>query len=46
MGYLGCRSLLELREKARYIRITEAGHRESHVHDVAVTKESPNYRLE
>jgi IMP dehydrogenase len=46
MGYLGCRSLTELREKARYIRISEAGHRESHVHDVAVTKEAPNYRLE
>jgi IMP dehydrogenase len=46
MGYLGCRSLGELREKTRYIRISEAGHRESHVHDVAVTKEAPNYRLE
>jgi IMP dehydrogenase len=46
MGYLGCRTLKELREQARYIRISEAGHRESHVHDVAVTKEAPNYRLE
>jgi IMP dehydrogenase len=46
MGYLGCRSLDELREKARFIRISEAGHRESHVHDVVVTKEAPNYRLE
>lgn len=46
MGYLGCRNLTELREKARYIRISEAGHRESHVHDVAVTKEAPNYRLD
>jgi IMP dehydrogenase len=46
MGYLGCRTLTELREQARYIRISEAGHRESHVHDVAVTKEAPNYRLE
>ena len=46
MGYLGVRSLDELRAKARYIRISEAGHRESHVHDVIVTKEAPNYRLE
>jgi IMP dehydrogenase len=46
MGYLGCRTLDELRTKARFIRITEAGHRESHVHDVIVTKEAPNYRLE
>jgi IMP dehydrogenase len=46
MGYLGCRTLEELREKARFIRISEAGHRESHVHDVVVTKEAPNYRLE
>jgi IMP dehydrogenase len=46
MGYLGVRNLEELREKARFIRISEAGHRESHVHDVVVTKEAPNYRLE
>ena len=46
MGYLGVRTLQELREKARYIRISEAGHRESHVHDVVVTKEAPNYRLD
>jgi IMP dehydrogenase len=46
MGYLGVRTLDELRSRARYIRISEAGHRESHVHDVIVTKEAPNYRLE
>ncbi|MEW6272129.1 MAG: IMP dehydrogenase [Thermodesulfobacteriota bacterium] len=46
MGYLGCRNLDELRRNARFIRISEAGHRESHVHDVIVTKEAPNYRLD
>jgi IMP dehydrogenase len=46
MGYLGCRDLDELRTKSRFIRISEAGHRESHVHDVIVTKEAPNYRLD
>lgn len=46
MGYCGCKSLDELRRKARFIRITNAGLRESHVHDVIVTKEAPNYRPE
>ncbi len=46
MGYCGCRTLNELREKARFVRITNAGLRESHVHDVIITKESPNYRTE
>jgi len=46
MGYCGCRTLKELREKARLIRITSAGLRESHVHDVIITKEAPNYRPE
>jgi IMP dehydrogenase len=46
MGYCGCRTLAELREKARFTRITAAGIRESHVHDVIITKEAPNYRLE
>ena len=46
MGYLGVRDLDELRTKSRFIRISEAGHRESHVHDVIVTKEAPNYRLD
>ncbi len=45
MGYLGVPTLDALRAQARYIRISEAGHRESHVHDVVVAKEAPNYRL-
>ncbi|NOZ69520.1 MAG: IMP dehydrogenase [Deferribacteres bacterium] len=46
MGYCGCRNIEELRKKARFVRITPAGLRESHVHDVTVTKESPNYSLD
>jgi IMP dehydrogenase len=46
MGYCGCRTLDELREKARFIKISPAGIRESHVHDVIITKEAPNYRIE
>jgi IMP dehydrogenase len=46
MGYLGCANLEELREKARFIRITPAGLRESHVHDVIITKEAPNYQVD
>jgi len=46
MGYLGARTLPELHQKARFIRITSSGLRESHVHDVIITKEAPNYRLE
>ncbi len=46
MGYVGARNLSELQEKARFIRITSSGLRESHVHDVIITKEAPNYRLE
>ena len=46
MGYCGCRTLEELREKARFVKISAAGMRESHVHDVIITKEAPNYRLE
>ena len=46
MGYCGCRALGELREKARFLRVSTAAVRESHVHDVVVTKEAPNYRLE
>ncbi len=46
MGYCGCGNLNELREKSRFIGITNAGLRESHVHDVIITKESPNYRTE
>jgi len=44
MGYTGCRSIPELHEKARFVRITNAGFRESHVHDVIITHEAPNYR--
>jgi IMP dehydrogenase len=46
MGYCGCRNLRELKEKATFVRVTSAGLRESHVHDVIITKEAPNYRLE
>jgi IMP dehydrogenase len=44
MGYLGCRTVADLRSKARFIRITMAGFKEGHVHDVFITKEAPNYR--
>lgn len=44
MGYTGCASVEELRTRARFVRITGAGMKESHVHDVAITKEAPNYR--
>jgi IMP dehydrogenase len=43
MGYCGCRTLDELRESARFVRITSAGLHESHPHDVVITKEAPNY---
>lgn len=46
MGYLGATTLEELRRNARFMRVTQAGLRESHVHDVYITKEAPNYRLE
>ncbi|HUY15370.1 MAG TPA: IMP dehydrogenase [Terriglobia bacterium] len=46
MGYCGCGNIEELQKNARFIRITAAGLRESHVHDVIITKEAPNYRLE
>jgi IMP dehydrogenase len=46
MGYCGCRTIDELREKGRFIRVTQAGLREGHVHDVIITKEAPNYRRE
>lgn len=44
MGYVGCRNLDEMRSKTRFVRITQAGMKESHAHSVTVTKESPNYR--
>jgi IMP dehydrogenase len=46
MGYCGCKSVPELQSKARFLRISPAGLRESHVHDVIITKEAPNYRVE
>lgn len=46
MGYCGCRTIKELKQDARFTRITSFGLRESHVHDVIITKEAPNYRLE
>jgi IMP dehydrogenase len=44
MGYTGAANLAELRRRARFIRVSDAGNRESHVHDVFITKEAPNYR--
>jgi IMP dehydrogenase len=46
MGYVGCATIPELKERARFIRISGAGLRESHVHDVIITREAPNYRVE
>jgi IMP dehydrogenase len=46
MGYTGCRTIEELRKNARFLRITPSGLRESHVHDVIITEEAPNYRVE
>jgi IMP dehydrogenase len=46
MGYCGCHTIKELKEKAQFIRVTNAGLRESHVHDVIITKEAPNYQIE
>ncbi len=46
MGYTGCRNIAELQQKAGFLRVSIAGLKESHVHDVVITKEAPNYRLE
>jgi len=46
MGYTGCRTIEEMRTLPKFVRITNAGVRESHVHDVAITKEAPNYRVD
>src|SRR6202046_5243065 len=46
MGYVGCGSIAELQEKAQFVRISSAGLRESHVHDVIITREAPNYHVE
>jgi len=46
MGYTGCKTVREMREKAEFIRMTGAGYKESHVHDVTITREAPNYRTD
>ena len=46
MGYTGCRNMAELRSKPKFLKVTAAGMRESHAHDVQITKEAPNYRLD
>ena len=46
MGYVGCGTIEDLRTKAEFVRITSAGLKESHVHDVIITEEAPNYRVE
>jgi len=46
MGYTGVATIRDLQAKARFVRISSAGLKESHVHDVIITKEAPNYRLE
>jgi IMP dehydrogenase len=46
MGYTGCRTIEEMRTRPEFVRVTNAGMRESHVHDVAITKEAPNYRTD
>jgi IMP dehydrogenase len=46
MGYTGCATISNLHEKAQFIRVTSAGIRESHVHDVSMTKQAPNYQVD
>jgi IMP dehydrogenase len=46
MGYCGCASIADMQDRAEFVEITSAGIRESHVHDVQITKEAPNYRME
>ena len=46
LGYCGCASVQEMQAKAEFVEITTAGIRESHVHDVQITKEAPNYRAD
>ncbi len=46
MGYTGCATVKEMREKSEFVRMTGAGFKESHVHDVTITREAPNYRTE
>jgi IMP dehydrogenase len=44
MGYNGCRTIPDLRERGRFLRVTEAGRRESHPHDILINKDAPNYK--
>ena len=46
MGYVGCGTIADMQRKPKFVRVTGAGMRESHVHDVAITKEAPNYRMQ
>jgi IMP dehydrogenase len=46
MGYTGCATIRDMKEKVEFIRMTSAGFKESHVHDVTITREAPNYRTE
>ena len=46
MGYCGAHNIQELQKNSRFVRVSPAGLRESHVHDVIITKEAPNYRVE
>ena len=46
MGYVGCASMVDMRQNPEFVRVTSAGIRESHVHDVSITKEAPNYRVD
>ena len=46
MGYTGSRTIADLHERAEFVRVTSAGMRESHVHDVTITKEAPNYQMD
>jgi IMP dehydrogenase len=46
MGYVGCANINEMREKTEFVKVSSAGMRESHVHDVTITKEAPNYHIE
>lgn len=46
MGYVGAENLKDLTARSRFVRVTSAGLRESHVHDVIITREAPNYRME
>ena len=46
MGYTGCETIAEMKTKPRFVRMTGAGYRESHVHNVSITREAPNYRSE